>query len=565
MATNPSKLSRLWLELKRRKVLRVITVYAAVAFIILQLVEILAPSLRLPEWTMNFILVVLIVGFIIAIILSWIYDISLKGINKTEPMVTIKAAALTAYLPKYENSIAVLPFQDMSPEKTQEYFCDGMTEEIINVLSQVNGLKVIARTSAFMYKERHEDMREIGKKLGVSHLLEGSLRKSDNRLRITAQLINTEDGSHLWSENFNRELGDVFLIQDEIALAIVEKLKTKLPRYGLSALEKHNTERTELYNLYLLGRYYTNKRNTESLKKAIEYYLDVIAEDPGYALAYAGLSEAYTLSVIGYSSSPPEEGYQKAKDAAHRSVELNNELAEAHTSLALVKQYYEFERTVIEGEWKKAIRLNQGYAPAHQWYGEFLFLLKRWDESYKEFQLALELDPLSFVIHTMLGWLYHYQRKLDLAIEQYKKVISMAPDYAVVYFNLGIAYSIKKMHEEAIEVSKKAVDLSGGSPFMKAGLAYVYALCGQTDLALEIRDEMHKQINSGMSLHGPLVTVYVGLNEKEEAIKCLKMASRNNTNLSFLARAWYEDYLNSRLLSDDPWFIGLQKEIGLEV
>jgi TolB-like protein/Tfp pilus assembly protein PilF len=564
MAADPKRISRIWLKLKRSKVIRVITVYAASAFVILQLVSIIEDPLQLPEWMLTLVIVLLCVGFAVAVIIAWIFDIPLEGIKKTEPIGIINASESSICHSEYENSIAVLPFHDMSPEKTHEYFCDGMAEEIINVLSQVDGLKVIARTSAFVFKERHEDMREIGKKLGVSHLLEGSLRKSDNRLRITAQLINAEDGSHLWSENFNCELGDVFVIQDEIAVAIVERMKTKLPVFGMSAQKKHNNKSTGLYNLYLLGRYHTNKRNTESLKKAIEHYKEAIAEDPGYALAYAGLSEAYALSVIGYSSSPPKEGYQKAKETALKSIELNNELAEAHASLAFVKQYFEFDWPVVEGEWRKAIELNPGYAPAHQWYGEYLLIMKRWEESYIEFQLALELDPLSFIIHTMLGWLFHYQHKLDKAIEQYKKVIAMAPDYAVVYFNLGIAYSIKNMHDEAIEVSKKAVALSGDSPFMKAGLAYVFAHSGQTELALKIKDEMNSQIKSGIPLHGPLATVYVGLNKKEEAIKCLEMASRNKTNLSFLARAWYEDYLNSNLLSDDPRFIDLQKIIGLE-
>ncbi len=415
-----------------------------------------------------------------------------------------------------------------------------------------------------MYKDKHEDIREIGQKLGVTHLLEGSIRKSDNRLRITAQLINSEDGVHLWSENFDRELKDVFAIQDEISLAIVENLKARLPRSELSTLFKHNTENTEIYNLYLHGRFYTNKRNTESLNKAIDYYQKVIGMDSGYALAYAGLSEVYTLSAIGYSSSPPDEAYSKAKEAALRAIELDNELAEAHTSLAFVKQYFEFDWPAIEREWNKAIALNPGYAPAHQWYGEYLFFMKRWDQAYHEMKLALELDPLSFVIQTMLGWLYHYQHKLDQAITQYKKVIEMAPDYAVVYFNLGIAYVLKEMNTEAIEAAEKAVEISGGSHFMKAGLAYVYALSGHTDSAIEIRDEMLKLIKSGTPLHGPLVTVYVGLNEKEEAIKCLEIASRNKTNMSFLVRAWYEDYLGSRLLSDDPRFIDLQKKIGLE-
>jgi len=302
-----NKLSQFWHELKRRRVIHVIIVYATVAFVIIELVNNVFEPLRLPDWTPTMVIIVLIIGFPFAIIFSWIFDVSLKGIKKTEKATT------SEYVSKYENSIAVLPFQDMSSEKNQEYFCDGMTEEIINVLSHVEGLKVIARTSAFMFKDQHEDMRIIGQKLGVGHLLEGSIRKSENRLRITAQLIKSEDGTHVWSENFDRELKDVFVIQDEISLAIVENLKARLPRSEKVAMLKHHTENSDLHNLYLLGRFYTNKRNTESLIKAIDYFQQAIRKDPNYALAYAGLSEAYTLSGIGYGSLPSKEAYPKAK------------------------------------------------------------------------------------------------------------------------------------------------------------------------------------------------------------------------------------------------------------
>jgi TolB-like protein/Tfp pilus assembly protein PilF len=464
----------------------------------------------------------------------------------------------------YDNSIAVLPFQDLSPKKDQEFFCDGMSEEIINVLSQLDWLKVIARTSAFMFKGKNEDMREIGRKLGVGYLLEGSIRKSENRLRITAQLINAESGMHKWSENFDRELDDVFTIQDEIAMAIVENLKAKIPGSKKQTLVRHGTDNSDLYNLYLLGRFYTNKRNTDSLNKAIDYYQEAISQDPSFALAYAGLSEAYTLSGIGYGAIPLKEAYTKSKETALKAIELDNGLCEAHTSLAFSKQYFEFDWPTIEKEWKTAISLNPGYAPAHQWYAEYLFIMKRWDEAYREISLALELDPLSFIIHTELGWLYHYQHKIDQAIEQYKKVIEMAPDFAVVFFNLGITYALKKKYQEAIDVSQNAVKLSGGSPFMKAGLAYVYALSGDIASAVEIRDEMIALVNSGQKLHGPLVTVHVGLNEKEEALKCLEMASQNRENMMYLIRNYYEDYLGTHLLSDDPRFNEIQRKIGLE-
>ena len=569
MPDKSNNLVKFWNELKRRKVIHVIIVYATAAFVILEAVDIIFPRLEFPDWTVTFVIVLLAIGFPFAIIFSWIFDVSSKGIKKTESVATsieqkeyvIKSEKVS----KFENSIAVLPFQDMSPEKDQEYFCDGMTEEIINVLSHVEDLKVIARTSAFMFKDKHEDMRSIGKKLDVAHLLEGSIRKADNRLRITAQLINVADGSHIWSEKFDREIEDVFAIQDEISLAIVDNLKARLLGSEKKAMLKRHTENSELHNLYLLGRFYTNKRNTEALNKAIDYFEEAIRMDPDYALPYAGLSEAYTLSAIGYGALPSKEAYTKAKEAAMKSIEIDNELAEAHTSLAFVKLYYEFDWPVVERELKRAIELNPGYAPVRQLYAEYLGIIrKKWDEAFREIRYALELDPLSVAINTELGWFYHYKDETDPAIEQYKKVMEMAPDYAVVYFNLGSAYVIKGMYEEAIEVSKKGVTLSGGSPFMKAGLAYAYARSGKTELAIEIRDDLIKLANSRYMLYGPLATVYVGLNEKDEALRCIEIAYENKENITFLARTFFENYLGSDLLSTDPRFIKLQKIIGLE-
>ena len=461
-------------------------------------------------------------------------------------------------------SIAVLPFVNMSADPDQEYFCDGMTEEIINALSHIEDLKVIARTSAFMFKDKHEDMRSIGKKLDVVHLLEGSIRKAGNRLRITAQLIKVADGSHIWSEKFDREMEDVFAIQDEISLAIVDNLKAQLLGSKKKVMLKHHTVNSELYNLYLLGRFYTNKRNTEGLNKAIGYFEEAIRQDPEYALAYTGLSEAYTLSAIGYSALPPKEAFPKAKEAALKAIEIDDSLAEAHTSLAYVIQNSEFNLPEVERELKIAIAMNPGYAQAHQLYGEYLFAIKRWEESYKEITYAIQLDPLSVAIHNELGWLYHYQDKIDMAIEQYKKVMEMDKGYAIVYFNLGTAYVIKGRYKEAITMSKKAVELSGGSPLMKAGLAYAYARSGKSELAEEIRDELIKLKKSGYMAFGPLAFVYVGLNEKDEAISSIEKAFNNNESPFFCIRMVYENYLGSDLLSDDPRFIELQKKFGLE-
>jgi serine/threonine-protein kinase len=569
MTQKQNKISQFWQELKRRRVIHVIVVYATAAFVIIELVNNVFEPLKLPDWTPTMVIIILAIGFPIAIIFSWIFNITSKGIKLTgkvtdqTPPKDRETISDTAS--HFENSIAVLPFQDMSPEKDQEYFCDGMTEEIINVLTHVEDLKVIARTSAFMYKDKHEDMRTIGNQLGVAHLLEGSIRKADKRLRITAQLIKVTDGMHLWSENFDREMDDVFAIQDEISLAIVDHLKTRLLGSKKKLILKRHPEKSEVYNLYLLGRFYTNKRNTESLDKAVQYYEDAIRLDPEYPLPYAGLSEAYALIALGYGALPSKEAYPKSKEAALKALELDEELAEAHTSLAFVKQYFELDWPGVEKGFKRAIELNPGYAPAHQWYGEYLFIIaKMWDEAFKEINLAIELDPLSYIIRNELGWFYHYQQKLDLAIMEYRKVIDMAPDYAVVHFNLGTALSLKGSHKEALEYGRKAVELSGGSPFTKAGLAYSYALAGEIEKAKEILDEMIELVNAGYMYQGALATVYVGLKEKDLAIKCLEAVYEQKEAMMYIIRSWYEDYLCTDMLSDDPRFNELQKKLGLE-
>ena len=296
----PNKLSRFWQEIKRRRVIHVIIVYATVAFVLIELTDIVAPSLDLPDWTLNFIIILLCVGFPIAIIFSWIYDITLKGIRKTGP---IKLANKKGEdfiesdkTSRFENSIAVLPFQDMSPQKDQEYFCDGITEELINVLTHVESLKVIARTSCFAFKDKHKDVREIGKKLDVENLLEGSIQKDNNRLRITAQLIKVTDGSHIWSERFDRDINDLFAIQDEISLAIVDTLKVKLLGEEKALMVKRHTEDPEVYKLYLKAIYYYSLATDEGFEKARSYVEQALQIDPGFAAGYQGDDRSWPLS-----------------------------------------------------------------------------------------------------------------------------------------------------------------------------------------------------------------------------------------------------------------------------
>jgi TolB-like protein len=280
-------------------------------------------------------------------------------------------------------SIAVLPFRDMSPQKDQEYFCDGIAEELINALVKLEGLRVAARTSAFQFKDRDSDIKEIGEQLEVKTILEGSVRKSGNRLRITAQLINIEDGFHLWSEKYDRDLKDIFAIQDEISLAIVDVLKVKLLGDEKAKLVKKHTADQQAYNLYLQGRYFWSRRFEGGLQKAIDYFQQSIVKDSGYAHPYVGIADCFNiLAYFGFM--PPMDGFPKAKAAAMKALEIDGSLGEAHASLGWIKTFFEWDFTAAEMEFQRAFSLNPKYATAHEWYALLLAVLGKFDEALAE-------------------------------------------------------------------------------------------------------------------------------------------------------------------------------------
>ena len=303
-------------------------------------------------------------------------------------------------------SIAVLPFADLSPDRDQEYFCDGMTEEIIDALAKVNGFRVVARTSSFAFKGKQQDIREIGKKLNVATVLEGSVRKDGNRLRVTAQLNSVADGYHLWSETYERELKDVFTVQDEISRAIVDTLQLKLA--SSARQPRPPSENVEAYDLYLQGRYHWSRWRSEGAERAIEYFQQAIQKDPNYAAAYSGLADSYAWMGF-FGALPPNEAMPKARQAALKALALDDTLAAAHTSLGYVKSLHEFDWPGAEREFKRALQLNAGDSDAHFGYGiTYLAPMGRLDEAVREMQTARDLDPLSPITNTYLGLAYQF-------------------------------------------------------------------------------------------------------------------------------------------------------------
>jgi serine/threonine-protein kinase len=456
-------------------------------------------------------------------------------------------------------SIAVLPFTNLSADKEQEYFCDGMAEEIINALTQVEGLSVVARTSAFSFKGKDIDIREIGRKLNVETLLEGSVRKAGNRLRITAQLVNVADGYHLWSKRYDREMEDIFAIQEEISLSIVNKLKVNLLKEEKAKLVKRYTDDPEAYSLYLKGRYFWNRRYEGGLQKGIECFQEAIDKDPLYALAYAGIADCYNI-FAHFGFLPPREGYSKAKSAVAKALEIDDTLAEAYASLGWIKTFYDWDWAEAEKAFKRALELNPNYAAAHYFYGLYLSITGHGVEAFAEVKKSVELDPLWLVVNAVLGLGLYWWRQYDEAIEQLQKTLEMDPNFAIAHFYLGLTYAVKERWEEAIASLKKFLNLWPGSPVAVGYLGFAYGMSGQDDEALSMLDQLSKlsQQRYVSSLYKALI--YLGLGKKDQAFEYLDKAyDERESWMVTLKTAPFMDTLRS-----DPRYEALIKKMGLE-
>ena len=454
-------------------------------------------------------------------------------------------------------SIAVLPFVNMSNDKEQEYFSDGMSEELLNLLSRVPDLRVISRTSSFSFKGKNQDVRTIGGALGVANILEGSVRKSGNTIRITAQLIETKNGTHLWSETFDRQLKDVFAVQDEISRKIVSILKIKLLDEHVNRLTKRNTENPAAFEDYLKGRYYWNQRTDDGLQKAISYFDSAIKKDPNYAAAYSGLSDVY-LTLFDYDILSFEESTRKAKQAAQKALEIDKDLAEANNSLAHIHLHDWHWKEAEEG-FRRALDLDPGYVLAHHWYALCLTALGRSDEAVDQMKIARELDPLSVRISADLGMAMLAAGKYDDAIMQEVKTMELDSNARSPYWIRGMAYQQKKMFEEAIKDYREAVRRAPDNPNFLAALGNIYASTGKTAEAQKILDTLIVQ-NKQYPISFFIALVYAGLNDKQNAITWLEKAcDERSGSVRYLK-------MEPRLanLRDDPRYAALMKKVKLE-
>ena len=577
-------------ELKRRNVYKVAVAYAVVGWLLVQIATQVFPFFEIPNWGVRLIVLLVVVGFPIALILAWAFELTPEGIKRTEDAdfvapgpsrkrrwiyVAIIAGALSIglfFLGRYTatnvanlpaKSIAVLPFENLSRDPDNAYFTEGIQDEILARLAKIADLKVISRTSTQRYKSSPDDLPQIAKRLGVSNILEGSVQKTADRVRVTVQLINAASDAHLWGETYDRNLTDVFAAESDIAKMIADTLRAKLSGSEQHAIAVRPTESAEAHQLYLRGRYFWNKRTGADLKKSIDYFNQAIDKDPNYALAYAGLADAYVL-FSAYAEGSPKESLPQAKAAAKKALELDNTLGEAHASLAQTLLAYDLDFAGANREFRRAIELNPNYATAHHWYAESgLVPLGQFDDAIAEAKRALELDPLSVIINADVGTILTSARRYDQAIEQLGKTVEMDPGFYYAHWTLGDALELKGRNEEAIAEYKKAIALND-DPLPSALLGHLYAKIGKKDEALTILKQLRELRESSKQRYvSPynLALIHIGLGQKNEALQLLEETykDRDGYNIAFIK---VEPMLDP--LRGDPRFEALVQKVFAE-
>jgi adenylate cyclase len=473
----------------------------------------------------------------------------------------VAKATYVPVAPAARESVAVLPFVDLSEGGDQEYFADGIAEELISALANVDGLRVAARTSSFQFRGAAGDVRTIGDRLNVRTVLEGSVRVLDDRVRITAQLVDAGDGFQIWGERYDRELADIFSVQEEIAREIVEHLRAELVGSPVAAdvpLLRSHSEDLGAYTLYLKGRYLWNKRTADGLRDSIDCFEQAIAADPDYALAYAGLADAYSL--LGwYRYLTADEAYERIKQAAGKALQLEAGVPEARTSHAYAKFLYEWDFPGADSEFLQAIELNPGYPTVHHWYGEYLMAMGRLEEATEQLQLAHDLDPLSLTITVGLGWSYYFLGDYDQAIERYSSVVEMDPYFVIVPWFLGPAYLQAGRHDDAVSLFEEWIGRLGPHPGLVALLAQSHALAGREEEARTVYAQLEERAKRAPIFPDYRALVHTALGEPDEALGWLEKALEE--------RCWVLVFLGVdpayKSLRSDPRFTALTEQIGL--
>jgi TolB-like protein/Tfp pilus assembly protein PilF len=560
MAASENPVRALIAELRRRRVFRVAVVYAAVAWALIETTNTILPRLALPEWTVTLVIVLVLLGFPLALVFAWVFDVTPEGVRRTTdvsatPSTLPRAALLVVVVVLLTaaivlrtrgardvpgggaaaeiHAIAVMPFQNASPDAGDAYLSDGIAEELLHRLASVPELRVAARTSSFALRSQEADMRAIGAALGVDAVLEGSVRKLGDRLRIVARLVSTRDGYQLWSEIYERDASDVFRVQDEISAAIVARLR---PEYAeANASSPAAGPSPEAFDLYLKGKHEWHRRTEPGAIAAVELFSQAIALSPNYARAHLGLADAY--AVIGfYDYMPPAEAFARAREAARRALALDPGMAEAHASLGYVALYHDWDFAAAEREFERALELNPRHPVAHQWYGNALTVMGRFDEAVAAMHRAQELDPLALITHAAEGWTWFYARNYERAIEQSRRTLARDSTYFLA--NLWWAQALVQSGRagEAIPVLERALRMQPYNAMAEAERARAHAFSSRTDEARAILQRLERRGTEKYVPSYEIATIHIALGDHDAALERLRRAAAERAHsIAFLA------------------------------
>lgn len=579
-------------ELKRRNVYKVAIAYAVVAWLLIQIATQVFPFFEIPNWAVRLVVLLLVIGFPVALILAWAFELTPEGIKRTESVggaqqhsraawiyiATIGAvlsiglflvgrhtasktvSAETGHpIAATSKSVAVLPFANLSRDPDNAYFAAGIQDEIITRLAKIGDLKVVSCLSTERFKGAPDDLPAIAKQLGVANILQGSVQRTADTVRVNVQLVKAETDNHLWADTFDRKLTDVFQIESDIAKTIAEKLQAKLTGSEEHALSIKPTADSEAHQLYLQGRFIWNRRTGGNLKKALSYFQDAVEKDPGYALAYTGIADSCALIPV-YGAGAPKDYYPQAKAAAEKALQLDDTLAEAHTSLANVFFRY-FELAKSAREFERSIQLNPNYATTHQWYGRLTLLaLGQFDHALAEAKRAVELDPVSPIGRTDVATVYLTQRRYDEAIAELRNTLEMDPDFYWAHRQLGEALELKGASAQAIVEYQRASELND-DPRVLAFVAHAMASMGKQNEAREIRVKLTEIAKTRYVSGYSFAVIHLGLGEKDQAVDWLEKDAREQTGfeINFIK---VDPYLDA--LRVDPRFQDLISKVVRE-
>jgi TolB-like protein/Tfp pilus assembly protein PilF len=586
-------LSNFFAELKRRNVYKVAVAYIVGGWALSEGISQVFPVFDVPNGIIRLIVILIIAGLPVALVLAWMFEITPEGIKRTATADAMPASAKPKkyvwlyvvvigavvsiglfFLGRYsaqnasgaaragvselsQKSIAVLPFDNLSRDPDNAFFAEGVQDEILTRLAKIADLKVIARTSTQRFKSTPDDLQQIAKQLGVMNILEGTVQRAGDQVRVNVQLINALTDAHLWADTYDRKLTDIFAVESDIAKTIADTLQAKLTGSEKTAILKKPTENSEAHVLYLKGRYFWNRRTAENLKKAADYFQQAIGKDPKYALAYSGLADCHVLLPVypGLGSKPRDE-LPKALEAARKAVELDDTLAEAHTSLARALAS-NLQLSAATSEFNRAIELNPNYATAHQWFGECLQSQGRVEEGLAELKRAQELDPLSLIINSLLGFALDFVGKSDEAIAQLRKTIEIDPNFWIAHFYFGDVLEHRGQLKEAIVEYEKSNALLVDDPYNLAGLARAYFLVGRKPEAQRLWDKLKSLSERQYVPAYSMALVQLTFGNKDEAIRLLEKSYEDHAPFDSADLGWI--LVDHRLdsLRSDPRFKNL--------